>query len=277
MISCVIRTFNECEFIGELLNTLTVQSIGDKLEIIVIDSGSTDGTIEIVERYKTKLIQIKKEEFNYSYALNLGIENSTNELIAILSGHSIPFDESCLEKMVSHFKDEKVAGVYCKQIARPNADPCERLRLEKTFGDESIIFNNKAGLHFSNAASCIRRSIWKRHPFVIMPAAEDKEWAQWTINHGYKIIYDAAAEVYHSHTEPCRKSAERIIQLERASDLRINRNRNGLLTLKQSIGLFVRDFKQIPILKENIYKKFMFAKDCAARSFWYAYDFNRKK
>ncbi len=272
MISCVIRTFNEKQYIGELLNILNIQSIGKKPEIIIVDSGSADGTIDIVKKYDVKLIQIKKEEFNYSYALNLGIENCSNELIAILSGHSIPSDESWMGKMISHFDDSKTAAVYSRQIPLPNADPYEVLRLERMFGKSASDTSN-----FSNAACFIRKSIWQQHPFVIMPAAEDKEWANWAVNRGYKIIYEPDAEVYHSHNESCRKAAERIIQIERAGDLSINRQRNILITLKQSAGMFVRDISKLPMIQLNACKKLALIRDCAARSFWYAYDFNRKE
>jgi rhamnosyltransferase len=271
MISCVIRTFNEGKLIDQLLSALSVQSIGMP-EIVVVDSGSTDGTVETVKTYKTKLIQIKKEDFNYSYALNLGIQNAKHELIAILSGHSIPYDESWLEKMSSHFKDEKVAGVYCKQIPMPGADPYEALRIRKMFSD-----SEKTEANFSNAACCIRKSIWQEHQFAILPAAEDKEWAQWAISNGYKIIYEPKAEVYHSHNECCRKSANRIIEIERANDLRIMRKRSNALTLKQSAGLFVRDFKKLGLIDGGFLKKLSLTRDCAARSFWYAYDFKRNK
>jgi rhamnosyltransferase len=281
MISCIIRTLNEGAFIGELLDTLRNQNIlTDMLEIIVVDSGSTDNTIEIVKSHNTKLVQIKKEDFNFSYALNLGIEQSTGDFLVILSGHAIPCDNFWLAKMLAHFDDQSVAGVYCKQIPWPDADPYEALRLEKMFASDSMIYDREipsAKLHFSNAACCIRRSAWQQHPFVVMPAAEDVEWAQWVVTQGYEIVYDSSLCVYHSHSEPCRKAAQRIIQIEKAADLRAQRKRNIILTFKQSFGWFVRDLKKIPLFSQSGYKKFTLIKDCAARSFWYAYDFNRKK
>lgn len=271
MVSCIIRTFNESRFIGKLLENLLNQRISQKPEIIIVDSGSTDETIKIVKKYPTILIQIEKRDFNYSTALNLGIEKSSNELIIILSGHSIPYDEFWIEKMISHFKDEKVAGVYCKQIPHSDADPYEIMRIQKMFNLPDT------ELHFSNAASCIRKSLWREHPFLLIPAAEDKEWAQWAIDKGYKIIYDPNSIVYHSHNEPCRMAAERLIQIEKANDLRISRHRNNLVTIKQSLGLFIRDLRKLPELQVNTYNKLALIRGCAARSFWYAFDFNKKK
>lgn len=278
MISFIIRTYNEIAYTPKLIEMLQCQNSEDTKEIIFVDSGSTDGTVELLKKFNVKILHIKKKDFNYSYALNEGIENSKGEILAILSGHSIPTDKNWFKKMATHFKDEHIAGVYCRQIPWPNADAYERLRLEKLFGKETRVFEHQAmDLHFSNAASCIRRSTWEKHKFVITPAAEDREWAQWAITNDYKIVYDATAEVYHSHNEPSRKSAGRLIEIEKASDINKNRRRDLPLTIKQSVGLFFRDMKQMPLINENTLKKAMLMKDSAAKSFWYAYDFNRKK
>ncbi|MEN6384942.1 MAG: glycosyltransferase family A protein [Phycisphaerales bacterium] len=272
MISCVIRTFNEGQLINQLLNSLFAQNYKYPPEIVVVDSGSTDGTIETIKKFNVQLIQIKKEDFNYSYALNLGIEKCGNELIALLSGHAVPFDETWFEKIITHFNDNRVAAVYCRQIPMPDANPYEVLRINKMFGD-----TEKSAEHFSNAACCIRKSVWQEHPYQILPAAEDKEWAQWAMNNGYKIIYEPRAEVYHSHNEPSRRAAARIIDIEKANDLRVRRNRTDMLTMKQSIGLFVSDLKKLPLIQSDIYTKLALIRDSAVKSFWYAYDFNRRK
>lgn len=279
-INAVIRTYNEEKFIGQLIRNLRVQSeYCQDLEIVVVDSGSTDRTKEIVSEYDAVLINIAKEEFNWSRALNLGISRSRGDFVVILSAHAIPTDNQWLAKMLTHFQQQNVAGVYCKQIPWPDANLFEIARLKKTFPDTSTTYDSvssEANMNFSNAASCIRRTAWKQHPFVIMPAAEDGEWANWAISHGYKIAYDSSAQVYHSHSESSRKTAERIIDIERAADIRNHRKRHCFLTVKQSIGWFVREFKEILPLRESKYGKLIHLKHSAAKSFWYAYDFNRK-
>lgn len=263
---------------ADLLKRSAQKNIGDDLEIIIVDSGSTDATVNIVKAHNVKLISIKKEEFSYSYSLNLGIERSRGDIIVILSGHAIPCDDTWLEKMLSHFEDNKVAGVYCRQIPWPHADLHEVVRLKKTFGPISEIFDSAgstANMHFSNAASCIRRSVWKRYPFVEMPAAEDSHWANFVVINRYKIVYDAVASVYHSHTEPCRKAARRVIELEKSADIINHRQRTILLTAKQSVGWFVRDIKEIAKANAGIYQKFKHLMRSVKKCFWYALDFDR--
>jgi len=247
-ISVVIRTFNEAKFIGRLIENFRAQkNASTSTEIIVVDSGSTDGTVDIVKNLNVKLIEIAKSEFNYSYSLNLGIKRTKSDLIVILSAHAIPSQNNWLQKMSSHFENSKVAGVYSRQIPWPDADLHETLRIERMFGENPRSFSKKtpnADMHFSNAASCIRRCVWEKHPFVIMPAAEDQEWAYWVIENGYIIIYEPEAAIYHSHNESCRKAAQRMIQLEKSADIRLSRKRNLVLTIIARSFWYIVDFKQ---------------------------------
>lgn len=277
-ISTVIRTYNEAEFIGRLIQSLrNQQGCGLDLEIVVVDSGSVDTTLDILKNLNVKVIKIAKSEFNYSKALNLGIDQINGELIVILSAHSIPFTSHWLEKMVRHFEDENTAGVYCRQIPRPDTNLLESMRIEKTFGEDSKVFisDNYEFPTFSNAASCVRRRAWERHKFINLAAAEDREWSKWAIENGYRIIYDAEAKVYHCHNESCRKAAQRVIDLEKAADVRNKRKRNIPLTMKQSVGWLVRDVKQIRHSNCSKDKTIKYSLECLARSFWYVMDFNR--
>ncbi len=279
-ISCVIRTYNEAKYIGQLIEALRSQDqFRNSIEIIVVDSGSTDNTAEILKGYGVKLIEILKAEFHFSKSLNLGIEKSTGDLIVILSAHSIPRENNWLQKMVVHFRDKNVAGVCCRQVPWPDADLYEVLRIEKTFGKNSIVYKkdnlNRHAMTFSNAASCIRRSVWEKHPFDIVPAAEDWEWANWTIENGYKTVYDAEAAVYHSHNESCRQIAQRLIKLERSADTRLSRKRNLLLTIKQALGSFIRGVKTAFSSHRFNGKKLQYSIKRLLQSFWYIVDFNR--
>lgn len=279
-VSCIIRTYNEAKYIGKLIEVLRSQEeCGEDVQIVIVDSGSTDSTVEIARNHEVNLIRIPKRQFNYSKALNLGIENSTGDLIVILSAHSIPCRNDWLHRIVAHFEDKKVAGVYCKQVPWPGAEWREAFRIRNTFGNDSKVFckdNSDSEMSFSNAASCIRRSVWERHPFVIMPAAEDRDWASWAINNSYSIIYEAEAQVYHSHDDSCRSAARRRIAVQKAADLRQARNRNMFLTCKQAITWIYRDICQIISLKNCDWSKLKLVRDCFARGYWYLRDFNRK-
>jgi rhamnosyltransferase len=280
-VSVVIRTYNEDKHVGRLIMNLRQQSeYGEMLDIVVVDSGSTDRTKDIVKGHGLRLVEIAKDEFNYSKALNLGISESTKELIVLLSAHAMPCSPGWIAKIAGHFEKKDVAGVYCKQNPWPGADLQESVRLSKTFGAIPGEFDSTGDLmemHFSNAASCIRRNVWQKHQFAVLPAAEDKEWADWAVSQGYRIVYDSAIAVYHSHTESPRRAARRVIELEKSADINGARRRTALLTARQSIGLLVRDIREILGTQAGGKEKLSCLKRSAGKCFWYAVDFNRMK
>ena len=277
-ISVVIRTLNEAAHIGVLLQTLRAQQqLGESLEIVLVDSGSTDKTLEIASSYDVELVQIPKSEFNYSTALNLGIEKCKGKLIFILSGHSVPTAPDWATQMIRHFHDDEVAGVYCRQEAWEHTNWHEKRRIESMFPHQSRVFCSKtdSDLKFSNAASCVRRIIWEKHKFKILPAAEDKEWAQWALENNYKLVYDAEAAVFHSHNESPRQVAKRQIEIEKAIDITKARNRTVFLTLFQAtrrfVALAIYDFR----IKASGSKKFRALLEDLKSCIWFIVDFKR--
>ena len=278
-VSCVIRTFNEAEFIGKCLDTLLAQDGEFDLEVVVVDSGSTDATLSILKEYKIKLIEIEHKnmrDFDYSYALNCGIEACSGEFVIILSAHSIAMQKKWITKMISHFDQERVAGVYCRQVAWPDADWSESLRIQKTFTENSRGFTKKdiSDLHtYSNVASCMRRDVWRKYPFLL-PAAEDIDWARRVLEKGYKIVYEAGVSVYHSHKESARKKAERSISLAKSTDMRLGIHRSLLLTIRQAAGGVLRDINSISSLGTRRTKKINYYFGAIAKACWFVVEFN---
>jgi rhamnosyltransferase len=170
--------------------------------VVVVDSGSTDGTQAIVRSFPTILLQIKPEEFTYGYALNLGVAAAEGELIATLSAHSTPTDAAWLANLVAPFKQPRVAGVYGRQRPRTNATPFELLgmRLTGVLCDKPKLLDRRP--LFSNANGAFRRALWLEHPFdERVRGAEDIAWVRTMQERGYLIAYEPSAAVYHSHGE----------------------------------------------------------------------------
>jgi len=279
-VSVIIRTYNEAEYIARLCQVLRDQEeYGENLEIMVVDSGSDDGTVELVKGMKAILIEIPQEKFTYSGALNSGIEASNGDYLVFLSAHAIPRNREWIKKMLEPFSDEETAGVYSRQVAWPEAGLDEMIRLSRTFGEESRLYRgvDRDKPAFSNAASCIRRVVWEKHSFVEMPAAEDREWAEWVLSHGWRIEYQAEAEVYHSHQESCRKAAHRVMELEQAADEKLGRRRTRLLTLKQAVGWFFRSVKEAITAKSGPGKKITYLVKSVLRSVWYVAEWEKQK
>lgn len=277
-ISFILRTYNEEAFIGLLFDTLLSQTNREQYayEFIVVDS-SSDTTPDIAERYGARVLTIPKAEFNWSYALNLGIENSTGELLIIMSAHAIPAHKDWLSIMLSRFNDATVAGVYCRQVPWPDAPWSEVYRLNATFKDRSVDYSKESTElpAFSNACSCIRRSVWNDHKFVILPSSEDREWAKWALDNGYRIFYEAAASVYHSHYEEPRIKADKVIEIELNRDINFNRKRTVYYTYWQAAKWFIRDSRKLLKLKPGRKELISNLLECAQSSFWFVADFKR--
>jgi len=277
-VSFVVRTYNEAAFLGRLLDVLDAQlGVTASREVIVVDSGSTDGTPDIARDRGVNLIEISKAAFDYSKALNLGIEQGDGDVIAILSAHAIPCTTDWLAVMLSHFEGDSVAGVYCRQVPWPGAYWREVVRIGRMFEASSRTFdsgNARGDVAFSNAASCIRRSVWQARPFNL-PAAEDIEWATTVVADGHRIVYEARVAVYHSHNETPRQAAKRLIDLEKAADIQLSRHRSFILTARQSAGAAWRDAREIVRYTSSLPRRLQLGWDSVLRSFWFIRDFSR--
>ncbi|HEV7663448.1 MAG TPA: glycosyltransferase [Chloroflexota bacterium] len=207
----VIRAKNEARFLGETLAAICAPGAIQPRQLIVVDSGSTDGTQDIVRSCpQATLLQIRPTEFTYGYALNLGVANTDADLIATLSAHSLPADHTWLQALVEPFKDARVAGVYGRQLPRPNATVLELLgmRLTGVLSDTPRLLDRRP--LFSNANGAFRRSLWLDHPFdENVGGAEDIAWVRTMQERGYAVAYQPTAKVYHSHGEPLIKHLHR--------------------------------------------------------------------
>jgi len=206
----VIRAKNEARFIGETLAAIFDQAALAPRQVVVVDSGSSDGTQAIVQRFPTTLIQIRPEDFTYGYALNLGVANVDAEIVATLSAHSLPSSSDWLGHIIKPFATPRVAGVYGRQLPRSNATFLELfgMRLTGVLSETPRLLDRRP--LFSNANGAFRRSLWLEHPFdEEVGGAEDIAWVRTMQERGYLIAYQPTAAVYHSHGEPLGRHLRR--------------------------------------------------------------------
>lgn len=200
--SIVIRAYNEEKNIGRLLEGIHHQTVKD-VEVILVDSGSTDATVSIAKSFAAKVVHIPAGEFTFGRSLNLGVRAARREYVVIASAHVYPVYPDWLETLLRPFDDLRVALTYGKQRGPESAHFSEQQVFHRWYSDVSKPEQKTAFCNNANAA--IRRSLWKQHPYdETLTGLEDVAWARWAKERGYAISYVAEAEVIHVHNETPR-------------------------------------------------------------------------
>lgn len=200
--SIVIRAYNEEKHIGRLLEGIKQQTVKD-VEVILVDSGSTDKTVSVAESFGARIARIASEEFTFGRSLNFGVREATRELVVIASAHVYPVYPDWLELLLRPFEDEKVALTYGKQRGPDSAKYSEQQIFHQWYPDVSNLDQSTAFCNNANAA--IRKSLWEKHPYdETLTGLEDLAWGKWSKEQGYKISYVAEAEIVHVHDETPR-------------------------------------------------------------------------
>lgn len=199
-ISLIIRCFNEEKHIGRLLRGVAEQTVSD-VEVIVVDSGSTDRTVDIARQYNARVISIRPEDFSFGYALNVGCEAAKGDILVFASAHVYPLYNDWLELMRQpFFEDEKIALVYGKQRGDHRNKYSEHQIFAKWFPEESTM--NQPHPFCNNANCAIRKSLWLEQPYdESLTGLEDLDWAKKIMAKGYRIAYQAEATIIHVHEE----------------------------------------------------------------------------
>ncbi|WP_194098292.1 glycosyltransferase [Marivivens aquimaris] len=201
LISIVIRTLNEARHLGDLLEMIAKQDVrGHAVEVVLVDSGSTDGTVEIAQRKGAKIVTITKQEFSFGRSLNRGCEAAEGDALVMISGHCIPTDNNWLFNLCDPLDKGVVSYTYGRQIGDDDSNYSERRIFAKYFPETSAIPQD--GFFCNNANSAVSRAAWAEFRFdEELTGLEDMELAKRMVIAGHKVGYVADATVFHHHQE----------------------------------------------------------------------------
>ncbi len=203
--SVIIRTKNEEKWLGVVLKKIFGQTYKD-FEVVIVDSGSSDNTLEIARKFPVKVFEIPAKDFSYPYALNYGIERAAaTKFIVIMSAHSIPVSETWLSDGLKNFKiEEKIMGVYGYLRPMPGSGFWDKFIMEGfnfvRGKNRLIVDKGKIGvMGFTNAI--ILKELWDKRHFNedYGLGGEDGEWADFWFRKKYRAIKDPCFTVFHSH------------------------------------------------------------------------------
>jgi rhamnosyltransferase len=200
-ISVVIRTLNEERYLRDLLRAIARQDtdcLG--VEVVLVDSGSTDDTLKVAEAYGCKTLHVRREDFSFGRSLNVGCEAAQGEYLVITSGHCVPVDDRWLKFLVEPLVHGKAEYVYGRQLGGPQTAFSEARIFSKYFPEQSAVPQSDS--YCNNANSALLKSSWRRYRFnEELTGLEDIELAQRLQRGGGKLGYVADAAVYHYHHE----------------------------------------------------------------------------
>jgi glycosyltransferase involved in cell wall biosynthesis len=197
--SIVIRAFNEENHISRLLDGISHQSVKD-VQVILVDSGSTDRTAQIAKERGVEIVGIAPKEFTFGRSLNKGIARAEGPIIVVASAHVYPVYPDWLEKLIDLLKDPAIALVYGKQRGSESSHFSERQIFLHWYGETTQ--NPQDHPFCNNANAAIRKDLWEQHQYdEKLPGLEDLEWAKWAIDNHHRIAYCAEAEIIHVHGE----------------------------------------------------------------------------
>jgi rhamnosyltransferase len=213
----LIPTKNAGPSFRTVLDRLMSQHTSWPFEVIVIDSGSSDGTVDLCRQYPAiRLHQIAPTEFGHGRTRNLGFSIASGEFVAVITQDALPVDDHWLTNLVAAVEARSdIAGGFGRHLPYNSASPFIKRDLQLHFDgfakldpitklDDPVRYAQDLGyrqlLHFfSDNNACIRKAVWEKFPYPDVDFAEDQIWAQRIIEAGYAKVYCDAAAVYHSH------------------------------------------------------------------------------
>lgn len=202
-VSVIMRTFNCADTVGQALATLSRQAFTD-WDLIVVDSGSTDGTLAIVRQYACTLIEIPSSDYIPGRVLNRAIAASRSELIVFQNSDVILCDPGCLQRLVDVMDQHpRCAAAYGRQLARPEAESWVQRDYEASFPASGP---GADWITLSLPIAIMRHSVWAQRPFYDFSwGSEDTEWGAWARSAGHPVLYVPAVTAIHSHNYTLRQ------------------------------------------------------------------------
>jgi len=241
-VSVVVPTLNGGARFRRCLEAVRRQVLDRPIELVCIDSGSTDDTLRHCQDFGARVLSIDKGTFNHGLTRNQAIGATSGEYVALLTQDAVPVGTAWLASLVRALEETpRAAGAYGRQLPLDDLNPYLRWRLEQWAATRATRAVQEATdreafeaapplaklavAAFDDVNSCLRRSVWERLPFPRAEFGEDIAWGLAAIRAGHALVYEPAACVEHSHNDSLWRDFRRVY-----AD---HRNLNRLLGMNQ--------------------------------------------
>ncbi len=217
MISVLIPVKDGGSDLIRCLQAIAAQTVEQEVEVVVVDSGSSDGSADNARKLGATVHEIPASAFVHGATRNLAARLSSGDVLVFTTQDAVPATDHWLAWLVAALEGDGVVGAYGRQLPHEDATPPEQFFLDFMYGTsprtqrldgiEELSFEQTL---FSNVNSAIPRSVWEANPFrddVTM--SEDQEWSRRMLLAGHTIVYEPAAAVRHSHAYTLRGAFRR--------------------------------------------------------------------
>ncbi|MCC7406926.1 MAG: glycosyltransferase [Phycisphaeraceae bacterium] len=220
-ISVVILANNEEQNLRRMLPVLARQKVSEPFEIVLIDSGSTDGTMQVARQFGAQIYQIAPDQFQHGRARNLGALRARGRFLVYLVADAVPADDHWLARMVEPLADPTIGGVFCRQMPPKGTIPTQAYALEHRYGPENRRHVLRPGepltlsrVRISNVSASYRRQTVLEMPFAEhLIVCEDVAMGLALLRGGLDVLYRGDTAVYHAHNYSLRQIFRRYFDI----------------------------------------------------------------
>ncbi|WP_375772817.1 glycosyltransferase [Archangium gephyra] len=217
LVTVIIPVKNGGSLLRECLSAVFSQQTDFPYEVLCVDSGSRDDSVDIIRSFPARLLQIDPTTFGHGRTRNLAIQNSHSPFVALITQDAVPDDTAWLRELIAPMRENaEVAGVFGRHKPHPGCIPSEAFMLERhfaNFGADTTLFRIRPGPEgwahyeankpyyrfFSDNNAALRRSVWTRIPYRDVEFMEDQLWGADILEAGYIKAYAPRSVVRHSH------------------------------------------------------------------------------
>jgi GT2 family glycosyltransferase len=216
LISILLPVKNGAAKLRDLLPRLASQRSRHPVEIVAVDSGSTDDTVAVLRQFRTTAVAIDPQSFNHGLTRNLAAQYARGDVFVFLNQSTLPADDYWLANLVAPLdQDPNLAGVCGRVLPRPEADllTAKDIRRNINASTEQYVraitdrqayqnldpHNRRLFLNFHTLSAAIRAEVFRRLPFREANFAEDLIWGKDALEAGFKLQYEPSAVAFHSH------------------------------------------------------------------------------
>lgn len=209
-VEIVMRSKNDAAYIGDVINAVRRQDYPAAVRFVHIDSGSTDGTLNIIRRFAPwKLIRIRADEYIPGRVLNRGMHATTGEWVVFLNSDAQPANIRWLSELMAVTEaSPRLAAAFSRQLPRPDCEGVYAHDYDRCFGPQR---ESTQWEHFFSMVSCVvNRTAWLEQPFrEDLQYAEDDEWSRRLKVRGWQVAFAGGSCAIHSHNYTLRQAYRR--------------------------------------------------------------------